>query len=64
MFKLRHPWFNPTWRRAVVTAFLVIWGLFELSNGAVFWAVVFVGAGAVVGWVFFVDWTDVLEGEK
>ena len=63
LIQLRHPWFNPTWRRVLTTAFLVLWGVFELSNGALFWAFIFLATGAVTGWVFFVDWTNVPEDE-
>jgi len=62
---LRHPFFNPLWRRVATVAFCVLWGLFEASSGATFWAVLFLGLGAVTGYTFFVDWHDIPEeGDK
>ena len=46
LFNLRHPFFRPPWRRAVTTAVLGGWSLFEFSTGSGGWAVMF-GAAAV-----------------
>ncbi len=50
MFDLRHPFFRPPLRRAVTTAIAGGWALFELSTGAVFWAILF---GAIAAWCIY-----------
>ena len=64
MLNLRHPFFNPFWRRLAVVAVCFLWGIVEMSTGAVFWAVIFLGLGAVAGYVYFLDWEDIPEEEK
>lgn len=64
MLQLRHPFFNPLWRRVAVVAVTAGWGLVELFwGGAVFWSVVFLGLAAVCAWVFLYNWQDVPEDE-
>ena len=53
--------FQPLWRRIAVVALCGAWGLFELSTGAVFGGVLFIGIGAVSAYQFFVNWTDFEE---
>lgn len=58
MIKLDHPFFRTATRRYIVLAVCFGWGVFELSMGAVFWAVVFIGIGAVAAWRFSqIDWS-------
>lgn len=65
MFKLRHAFFNPPWRRGAVVAFTAIWGLIELFWGADYvWALIFLGLAGVCAWVFFFDWEDVPDDEQ
>lgn len=60
---MRHPFFNPLWRRVVTVLVCILWGLFELANGAVAWATMFIGIGLFAGWVFFFDWHHVDSDE-
>ena len=56
------PFFLPVWRRYLVVAVAVCWGFFEISTGALFWGMIFVGMGSIVGWRFYTaDWTAVAE---
>lgn len=56
------PFFLPVWRRYLVIAVAVCWGLFEISTGALFWGMIFVGMGSIVGWRFYTaDWTTVAK---
>lgn len=50
---LYHPFFAPVWIRVVTVLVAITWGLFELSTGAVFWSVVFIGIGVICAWQFF-----------
>ena len=61
---LRHPVFNPLWRRVAMTVFLVGWTIFELTMGNTYWGTFFAAVSAVCGWVFFVDWKDVDPEDK
>lgn len=64
MFKLRHAFFNPLWRRAGVVAVCSGWGLVELMWGAdLLWAVIFLGLAAVCAWVFFYNWQDLPDDD-
>ena len=54
---LDHPFFVQPWRRHLTVAVCVLWGLFELSTGAVGWAVFTFAIGAFAQWQFSrVDW--------
>ena len=55
-FDLRHPFFNPAWRRVLTVAMAGGWAIVELVSGSPGWAVLF---GAVAVWCayeFFVIW--------
>ena len=54
LFDVRHPFFRPLWRRAVVTGFCLGWALFELSNDSMFWAILFGASGVHLFIQFFV----------
>ena len=53
-FEVRHPFFRPLWRRVAVTGLCLGWALFELSNGAMLWAIVFGACGVHLFLQFFV----------
>ncbi len=55
LFEVRHPFFRPFWRRAVVTAVCLGWAVFEWSHGAQIWALVFGICGAYLFLQFFVN---------
>ncbi len=52
LIDLYHPFFAPVWIRIAVVLVLLGWGLFELSTGAVLWAVIFIGVGVICAWRF------------
>ncbi|MFZ5962864.1 hypothetical protein ACOXXX_07915 [Thalassococcus sp. BH17M4-6] len=58
MFDLRHPFFNPLWRRVLTVAVCAGWALVEFSQGNTGWAAVFGGLGLWAGIVFFYKWED------
>jgi len=61
LFDVEIPFFLPVWRRIAVVAVAICWGLFEISTGALFWGVIFVGMGSIAGWRFYTaDWTTVI----
>ncbi|MDW4496664.1 hypothetical protein R5H30_01620 [Sulfitobacter sp. D35] len=62
-FDVQSPVFRPLWRRIAVVAVTLGWALFELSNGATGWALVFGLAGLWCAWQFFVAWEDPEETE-
>ncbi|UUP18608.1 DUF3329 domain-containing protein [Nitratireductor thuwali] len=49
-----HPFFRPLWRRVLVVAICIGWGLFEFVSGAPFWGILFTGAGAYAAWVLLI----------
>ncbi|MDJ0639973.1 MAG: hypothetical protein QNJ20_14160 [Paracoccaceae bacterium] len=53
-FNVRHPFFRPFWRRALLTGVCLAWAVFELSNAQVIWALVFALAGGYLFFQFFV----------
>ncbi len=64
LIDVRHPFFNPLWRRAATVGLAGGWALFELVTGSVGWAILF---GGVAGWCayeFFVTWTPQPEEDK
>lgn len=62
LFDVEIPFFLPVWRRITVVAVAVCWGLFEVSTGALFWGMIFVGMGSIAGWRFYTaDWSAVAE---
>ncbi|MEN3791393.1 hypothetical protein [Fulvimarina sp. MAC3] len=50
MFDTSSPWLRPLWRRLLITAITLAWGIFEAVNGNTFWALVFLGSGAWLAW--------------
>ncbi|MCB9993543.1 MAG: DUF3329 domain-containing protein [Hyphomicrobiaceae bacterium] len=53
MFDLNHPFFKPLLVRILVTVLVLGWGLFELTMGSVFWAILFLAMGAYCVYGFF-----------
>lgn len=62
-FDVKHPFFRPFWRRALATALILGWAVFEWSGGAQVWAMVFGIAGAYLFLQFFVQF-DPADYEK
>lgn len=61
---VRHPFFNPLWRRVATVGVTGIWALFELLTGSVGWAILF---GAIAAWCayeFFVTWQPQPKEDK
>lgn len=54
LFEVRHPFFRPFWRRALVTAIILGWAVFEWVNGAQVWAIAFGTAGFYLFLQFFI----------
>lgn len=52
-FEVRHPFFRPFWRRALVTGLCLVWAVFEYLNGAPAWAALFGVCGAFLFVQFF-----------
>ena len=52
---LDDPWFRPLWRRLLVVALTLGWGIFELATGAPLWAVAFLGIGAFAAWALLLN---------
>ncbi|WP_299286140.1 hypothetical protein [uncultured Tateyamaria sp.] len=53
-----HAFFARPIRRYVTVAICALWGLFELSTGAVLWAIIFLGLAGLAQWRFMqIDWT-------
>ena len=63
LFEVRHPFFRPFWRRAMATTAILGWAVFELSNGAQIWALVFGIAGMYLFFQFFIQF-DPAEYER
>ncbi len=60
LFDVEIPFFIPVWRRYAVVIVAICWGLFEASTGALFWGMIFIGMGSIVGWRFYTaDWSSV-----
>ena len=65
MFDLDIPFFLPVWRRYAAVIVAVGWGFFELSTGAVFWGMIFLGLGAIATWKFIsADWDAVSKEQE
>ncbi len=47
-----HPFFAPAWVRVAVVVVCAVWAVFEASQGAVLWAIVFGGIAAIAAWRF------------
>lgn len=65
-FDVQSPIFRPVWRRVVVVALTIVWTLFEMSNGAYVWALIFGAAASYLTYQFFVvfDPKDPDENEQ
>lgn len=59
MFDLRHPFFNPLWRRVLTVAVALGWAVVELVGGNPGWAALFAAAGFWAGYNLLVGWTPV-----
>lgn len=55
-FRVKHPMFNPLWRRVLVVALTGAWTMFELVNGNYVWGLLFGAAVAWVAYEFFLNW--------
>jgi hypothetical protein len=66
MFDFSLPFFKPMWRRVVIVAFCLMWGLFEFANNAPFWAIIFLAMGGMAFWKLFIDKVNLakLEDEE
>jgi hypothetical protein len=49
---LEHPFFIPVGVRVAVVIICAAWGLFEISNANVFWAMFFMGLSVICAWRF------------
>lgn len=47
------PFFRPIWVRVLCVIAPLIWAGVELSNGALFWAILFAAAGVYLGYQLF-----------
>lgn len=54
MFDFDNPWFRPLWRRVVVCALALGWGVFELLTASPGWAMLFLAMGAYATYRLFV----------
>ena len=52
LIDLADPFFAPVWIRVSVVVITTLWGLFELSTGAILWGVLFLGISAICAWRF------------
>jgi hypothetical protein len=56
LLDVRHPWFNPLWRRLLTVAAVLGWTAVEIAGGNLFWAILFGSAGLWLAWQFLVVW--------
>lgn len=54
-FEVRHPFFRPFWRRALVTGAILGWAVFEYVNGSPAWSILFGVCGVYLFLQFFVN---------
>ncbi|MHB2263976.1 DUF3329 domain-containing protein [Aliihoeflea sp. PC F10.4] len=54
-FDTNHPMFRPLWIRFLICAVSGGWAMFEFSNGAHVWGILFLAFFALSFWGFFVD---------
>ena len=62
MFDLRHPFFNPLWRRVATVTVSLLWAGVELVSGSPGWALLFGAIGLWAGYVLLLDWRPVADG--
>ncbi|QHQ35022.1 DUF3329 domain-containing protein [Algicella marina] len=55
IFDLSEPFFAPLWRRVVIVAVCIGWGVLELAAASSFWGFVFLVTGIYCAWVFFIS---------
>lgn len=55
-FRVKHPMFNPLWRRVLVVVVTGGWAVFELVRGNVAWGALFGAAVAWCAYEFFLNW--------
>lgn len=55
-FDIQHPFFNPLWRRIAVTTVCALWGLYEWSQDAQIWAILFGAIAVYCAHQFFWAW--------
>ena len=53
-FDLQKQFYRPLWIRVLVVTFCLGWAIVELSQGAVFWALLFGGVGLYASHQFFI----------
>lgn len=58
VLNIRHPFFNPLWRRVAMTASCVLWAGVEAYNGSWAWAALMMGIAAMAVYQFFLAWED------
>ena len=63
-FDVQLPALQPLWLRVAIVTVALGWALFELSNGNVFWSVLFGAAGLYLAYQFFVVWDPKDPEEK
>ncbi len=61
LFDLRHPFFNPVWRRVAMTLFIGVWAIVEFVNGTPTWGAIFAALAVWCTWTFFVTWNGPIE---
>ncbi|MFV0301550.1 MAG: hypothetical protein ACK5IP_11840 [Paracoccus sp. (in: a-proteobacteria)] len=54
LFDLQKPFYRPLWIRVLIVVFCLGWAIVELSNDAVFWAILFGAVGAYAFHQFFI----------
>ncbi|MCK0094471.1 hypothetical protein MWU60_02715 [Yoonia sp. F2084L] len=60
LFDLEVPFFLPMYRRVLAVVVPILWALFEFSNSAYFWGLIFMGLGGIAAWRFMnADWEAV-----
>lgn len=55
---IRHPFFNPLWRRIAVTTSCFLWAGVEAYNGSWAWAALMMGIAAMAIYQFFLAWEE------
>jgi hypothetical protein len=63
-FDVRHPFFNPLWRRVLCVAILLGWAAMEFSGGSPFWGILFAAAGIYCASQFFLGYQPVEPEEE
>ncbi len=61
LFNLRHPFFNPPWRRVAMTIFVGVWAIVEFATAEPLWGVLFGAVAVWCAWTFFFSWDGPVE---